>query len=41
MVYAIEMCIRDSIGGALNEPACLRDDALRYIEHGHDDIECV
>ena len=33
--------IRRNIGRALNEPACLRDDALRDIEHGHDDIECV
>ena len=33
--------IRRNIGRALNEPSCLRDDALRDIEHGHDDIECV
>ena len=33
--------IRRNIGGALNEPACLRDNALRHIEHSHDDIECI
>ena len=33
--------IRRNIGRALNQPACLRDNALRYIEHGHDYIECV